>query len=93
MWISSNNISFPTKSYYQPSKSGSPFPEQLTRQQLDQMNKVFNTCIHPTQYLPIQFTDTNASTILQIGLHVSEQILLNSNTPTSSLYSIQQLLY
>lgn len=48
------------------------YPEQLTPKQLNQINKVYNTCIHPTQFLPQQFTQANALLILRAGVYAAE---------------------
>jgi hypothetical protein len=78
MWISSNNKNNKPHNYhYHYAQSHSNFPEDLALKQLDQINKVYNTCIHPTQYLPVQFNQTNTTLILQTGHHASEIMKLS----------------
>jgi len=49
------------------------YPEQLAENYLEQLNKVYSTCINPTQYLPLLFTPENSALILQVGTYASEQ--------------------
>jgi hypothetical protein len=48
------------------------FPEPLDLKYLEQMNKVYNNCIHPSQFLPQLFTVDNATLILQSGKYAAE---------------------
>jgi len=51
------------------------FPDQLDLKCLEQLNKVYTSCIHPTQFLPQQFTEDNAESILQSGPYAAEKLL------------------
>jgi hypothetical protein len=95
MWIPSNNKhSKPYTYYHQYTQSHPNFPENLDLKQLDQINKVYNTCIHSTQYLPIQFNETNTQLILQTGHHASETMKLSGlqcwDLITNNLTSLQK---
>jgi hypothetical protein len=49
MWVLSNNKNNKSHNYhYHYAQSHSNFLEDLVSKQLDQINKVYNTCIHPT---------------------------------------------
>jgi hypothetical protein len=78
MWVPSNNKNNKPHNYhYHYAQLHSNFPEELALKQLDQINKVYNTCIHPTQYLPIQFNQANTTLILQMGHHTSKTMKLS----------------
>ena len=82
LWEPSNNTKITVKTYHQDN-----YPLQLTSNQLGQLNKVYHNCISSTQYLPIQFTSTNSSTIFSLGRHVSE---LSSTPPSQSSHIVAQ---
>lgn len=62
------------------------FPEELDQKYIDQMNKVYTACIHPSQFLPQLFTSDNAALILQSGMYAAEQ-----KRPLLSYSSLDQL--
>jgi hypothetical protein len=67
------------------------FPTTLTDSQLQQLDKVYSSCIHPTQYLPQLFTSSNAKLILQIGKYCAETITCNiTHYPLIEQYLIAQ---
>ena len=39
------------------------------------MNKVYNSCINPSQFLPQLLTEENASIVLQAGKYMAEDML------------------
>lgn len=49
-------------------------PDLLDPKFINQLLKVYTTCIHPTQYLPLLFTQENASLILQSGRYIAEKL-------------------
>ena len=82
LWEPSNNTKVIVKTYHQDN-----YLLHLTSNQLGQLNKVYDNCISPTQYLPLQFTSINSSTIFSLGRHVSE---LSSTPPSQSSHTITQ---
>jgi hypothetical protein len=95
MWVPSNNKNNKPHNYhYHYAQSYSNFPEDLASKQLDQINKIYNTCIYPTQYLPIQFNQANTTLILQTGHHASETMKLSGlqcwDQITSNLASLHK---
>lgn len=58
------------KSYHQ-----NNFPEQLDSSCTEQLVKVYNNCIHPSQFLPQLFTLDNAELILDSGKYIAEYVL------------------
>jgi hypothetical protein len=48
------------------------FPEPLDPKYVEQMDKVYTSCIHPSQFLPQLFNADNAALILQSGMYTAE---------------------
>jgi hypothetical protein len=69
MWKVMNNKSSTIKTYNREN-----FPEPLDQKYMEQMNKVYISCIHPSQFLPQLFTLDNATLILRSGFYVAEQM-------------------
>ena len=51
-----------------------PGPEKLDGKALDQMTKVYSSCIHPVQFIPHLFDESNSSLILQAGRYAAENV-------------------
>jgi hypothetical protein len=51
------------------------FPSKLKKQKyMDQLRKVYDACISPSQYLPVLFTEDRYQYLLECGLHISEKV-------------------
>lgn len=72
MWTVLNNQ---TSTIFSNNQSPSIYPIQIKQDFLKQLNKVYTTCIHSTQYLPQLFTLDNAYQILSSGLYIAHKQL------------------
>lgn len=93
LWEPSNNNNTKVQTYDELKPKSSKkynYPERLKPNQLNQINKVYSTCIHPTQYLPQQFCAENTHLILKSGQHASEVLLPVKQYHTSGPNSISQ---
>jgi hypothetical protein len=56
-----------------PTYADNNFPSTLSDAQLQQLDKVYSNCIHPSHYLPQFFTPANAKYILQTREYCAEK--------------------
>ena len=85
MWNIQHNNTTTITTYHQ-----NNFPLPLTDTQMQQLHKVYSTCIPPSQYLPQLFIPTNAKDILQIGEYDAEVKLKLTQYTTIRTYFVPQ---
>jgi hypothetical protein len=85
MWNIQHNNTTTITTYHQ-----NNFPLLLTDTQMQQLHKVYSTCIPPSQYLPQLFILTNAKDILQIGEYDAEVKLKLTQYTTIGTYFVPQ---
>lgn len=73
MWTPSSNTYAPALPYSKwTDDKGNTYPLSIDSKHLEQLMQVYETCIHPTQYLPQLFNNNNCKSLLQAGTHISE---------------------
>lgn len=89
MWkITANKRTKPFKFITFLQKEG--YPKPLKAKYVEQLEKVYNTCVHPGQFLPLLFTAENNQQLLSAGLHISEQLESECNYIVQSRNDIPQ---
>ncbi len=69
-WNIKHNKSCKITTYFQ-----NQYPTSLEDGQFDQLHKVYFSCIHFTQFIPLLFTLINAKSILESGTYCAENKL------------------
>jgi len=49
-------------------------PDSIDGSYLEQLIKVYSSCIHSTEYLPCLFNEDNAQQILKCGVYAAERL-------------------
>ncbi len=84
-WNVKHNTSYHVTSYH-----NTKYPTSLEQEQFDQLLKVYTSCIHFTQYIPLLFTQINAQIILESGTYCAKKQQWYKQYPILTKYNIAQ---